>query len=156
MTFETKLSREAIKQRLFIFANPINFSNCLSEHTLLFKWNKDNSFYLLKTGGYSMRPILPFVGKIDAQDSSTYIIGKFDLTKSEKVMLACFFGFAWILVLFSCLLNSNFDIAGKTIIFTFVAFWTISGYAFIKYFPPLLQKKQQAAVIEFINQYLLD
>lgn len=118
MEFETKLSRETIKQRLFIFANPLNYSNYHSEHKFLAKWNTGDSFYLLETGGsLSMNPVLPFVGKIEIRDNATYIVGKFDLVKSAKVMIASFFGLWWIVILFGCFLNSNFDMFGKILLF---------------------------------------
>jgi len=157
MRFETKLSCETIRQRMSIFANPIKSSNYLSEHKFLFKWNTDNSFYLLETGGsFSMMPILPFVGKLDARDNATYIVGKFALARSAKVMLACFYGLWWIFVFFGCFLNSNFDIFGKIFLFIVSSIITTLGYSFFRFFPSLFQKKQQAAVIEFIKKHLLD
>lgn len=153
MEFESKLSCETIKQRLITHAQPLNMSNSLTEHQFLFKWREDSSFYLMKTGG--SRPVLPFVGRIEARENSTYVVGKFTLAKSAKVVLACFFGCAWILFLFACFLNDNFDITGKIIVFVAIATWTILGYAFFRYVPGLFQKRQQSDVVEFIEKHLL-
>lgn len=156
MEFESKLSREIIKQRLIAFTKPVNYWNYISEHQFLAKWNKGDSFYLMKTGGImSVRPLLPFVGKIEVRDNITYIIGKFTLMKSAKIVLACFCGVAWILFLFICFLNSDFDIVKKIFVFIAIVIWTIFIYTLFRYVPGLFQKKQQKEVVDFIGKHLL-
>lgn len=157
MEFESKLSCEIIKQRLLAIAKPINYWNYISEHQFLAKWNKNDSFYLMETGGImSARPILPFIGKIEVRGNSTYIVGKFTLTKPAKILLTCFCGAVWILFLFICFLNSNFDIGRKVFIFIAVAVWSLFLYTIFRYVTSLFQKKEQRDVIEFIKKYLLD
>lgn len=157
MKFETKLSCETIKQRLFNFADPISTSNYLSENQYLFKWNNCSYFYIMKTGDFHPRQRfdLPFVARIEVHNNSTYIIGKFALAKSTKIALTCFFGFTWIMALFGCFLNSNFNIFGKVIVFVCYIVITIIGFLSFSFFPGLFQKRQQRAVIEFIKQHLL-
>ena len=156
MEFESKLSPDTMKERLITNSLPLTYSNYLSAHKLLGKWNKDDTFYLLKTGGpFSVRNVLPFVGRIAIHDNTTYIVGKFTLAKSAKVILTCFFGLAWIMILFGCFLNNNFDIFGKVFVFIAITVWTILGYALFRFIPGIFQKKQQADVIKFIKQHLM-
>jgi hypothetical protein len=135
----------------------MNFSNSITENTFLSKWNKDDSFYLLRVGGlFSPKPINPFVGRVASSDEGSIISGKFTLIKSSKIILGCFFGFAWAIAFFMCFLNRNFNFTGKTITFLAYATWTVLGYVFFRYVPNLFHRKEQEAVIDFIERNLLE
>ena len=156
--FETALSREQIMQRLLVFAKPLKGKSFgyFSENEFLSKWEDNGTFYLLRTAGaFSVKPVLPFVGKVVEREDSTVIVGKFGLAKAMKIMLLCFFGLAWIPFSFICFLNPNYDIAGKLFVFSMICIWTASVYAIFRFVPALFQKQQQEAVLEFIEKHLL-
>ncbi|MEA5040603.1 MAG: hypothetical protein VB086_12335 [Clostridiaceae bacterium] len=91
MEFETKLSPEIIRQRLSAGTRPMNFANGLSEHRLLFKWNKNNTFYLFKTGGIFLHhPLcLLWEGSKPATALLT-LLGNSRLRKRQKSRLPAF------------------------------------------------------------------
>jgi hypothetical protein len=71
------------------------------------------------------------------------------------VLLGCFFGFAWMMFLFSCFLNGNFNASGKLIVFVAVGIWSVLGYAFFRFIPAAFQQQQQSDVVKFIEMHLL-
>ena len=157
MEFESELTYVTIKQKLLSITKPLNYWNHLAEHQFFAKWNKDDSFYLMKTGSIlSVRPILPFAGRIEVHDNSTYIVGGFTLTKGQKVLLTCSIGFVWILFLFACFFNNNFDKYGKIFIFVAISVWSLLLYLRFRYFTEAFQTNLQNEVIEFIKLHLLN
>ena len=155
MEFETKLSPEIIRQRLSAGTRPMNFINGLMKYRLLSKWNKDDTFYLFKTGsGIYESAALPFVGRIETRDGANYIIGKFTLSKASKIFFTCFFGFPWVYFFLDSLMNPNNNVSVKAI--EFIAVWTLSGYLFVKVIPKLIQWKQQEEVVEYIRENLME
>lgn len=50
MEFTTSLNNEQIRRRLSMYAKPMKRGAYLDEHQLLFRWIKDDTFELLKTG----------------------------------------------------------------------------------------------------------
>jgi len=157
MEFETNLSQEQIKQRLNTYAKPMTRSAHLTEHQFLAKWNKDDSFELLETGGFlAVRPVLPFVGRVEQHGDSNTISGKFALSRTVKTVLAYFFGIALAAILFIGFLNAAFDLLGTIIVISMLLIWATLLYALFRFVPGIFQKKQQAVVVEFIEKYLLD
>ena len=155
MEFETTLSPEQIKARLLLYTKPLMLLDAPTDHQFLSKWNRDDSFYLFKTGGvFSVRPFLPFIGKVEQQGDHYVISGKFDLIKRGKIMLAGFFGLAWLSAAVICFFNPNYPTIGKIIPFLALSIWTIILNILFRHVPSLFQKKQQAEVIQFIKEHL--
>jgi hypothetical protein len=157
MEFESKLTPDQIKYRLTVLTLPLNGSTSYLQNQLLSKWNKDGTFYLLHTGDwYMVRSINPFVGIVTPHVVGATIRGKFILAKSDKVILCCFFGLAWMVMLSSCLLNKNFDFLRILLTIIALSIWTALVYMMFRYLPACFEKKNQKAVIEFIKKNLLE
>lgn len=156
MEFESSLTRAQVRDRLAVFAKPLtNFAD-LAEHQFYAKWDKDNSFCLLKTGGMlSVRPAVPFIGTVEQREDRSVITGKFSLANPLKIRLASFFGFAWLIFLFACFMSPNSDISGTITVAIVVSLWAVLCYKLVCYVPNLFQKRRQAAVLEFIHTHLL-
>ncbi|MCL2496883.1 MAG: hypothetical protein FWF04_05650 [Clostridiales bacterium] len=164
MEFESSLSCEQVKSRLLTVTIPLTFSNIslYSEGNFLAKWNKNDTFYLIKTGGsgiinpmMAMNPIPPFVGEVISKDTGSIIKGKFSLAKSTKIVVSCFLGFIWLLLLFASFLNTNHEVGVKLLVFMGGAVFSALFYAMFSYVPNFAYRKNHQAVIGFINDNLL-
>lgn len=157
MEFKTDLSQNQIRQILSLKTKPFSNFELASEIGFLSKWNHDNTFYLWKSQGlFSVRPVLPFVGKVNVHNNITVIEGDFSNTKSNKAFLLLFIGFAWLIVLAGIISNPGFSSVVKTSAFAILVIWTFIGYAFFYYLPGILQKKQRKEVLNFIQENLVD
>lgn len=97
----SELPPEKVRARLLVRAKPWkSVWDAYDEHRLLVKFLPDGRFYLLQTGGmWSLRPHLPFVGRITPWEAGSLIAGDFTMSKGGWVQHGVMGGIALVAAL---------------------------------------------------------
>lgn len=157
MEFVTPLSRDQIKHRIAALTESYSAYLLRMEPDKFYsKWNRDSSFYLLRTGTVFFMRTLPFVGKVKTRDGVTVITGRFGLTKAAIVMYALFCSAAALTVLGTALFSGRYDAGTVIFLLAVLSLWTAFGYCLIRYVPLLFMKRHKQAVLKFIERHLTE
>ena len=143
--FHSSLTPEQVFARLDVYAQPWDVT-AFGDGTFRFKQKKDG-FYLSYTGTLPARGFLPFRGEVRAEEGGSVIAGGFYVRAVWNVMLVGF-GFAYMV------LRLSFDVSVAAIVI--LALWALLCVKSYYWFQTLFFKKRQQAVLEFIQQRLLE
>ena len=141
----SSLTPEQVFAKLDVYAQPWDIF-ALGDGTFRFK-RKKNGFYLSYTGTLPARGFLPFRGEVRAEEGGSVISGSFSVRVVWNVMLTGF-GFVYMMLR----LGLDVPVAGIVIL----ALWALLCVKSYYWFQTLFFKKRQQAVLEFIQQRLLE
>jgi hypothetical protein len=157
-TFHSDLPPEQVRARLMLYGPKLDL---LTEHRTSVKFLKDGGFYLVCTEGLPNRPVYPFCGRIESEESGSRIVGGFRMRKGDQVMQICFFGFAWLISIYLFLfgMDPSVELAKKlsaaSIWFPGLTIWTGLGFSFFHHAGKNNNQALKQATLRFIEEHLL-